>query len=96
MLSVRVGTDYYINWQISAIQFLYYSCILVPLLFIFFLCSFSVLFTVFALCSGMHCTKPNYCFLFSSLAFHHLEPELQEELKKKDQVYDYVYFNKGL
>lgn len=42
---------------------------------------------------------PMCCAIFPqrfSLAFHHLEPELQEELKKKDQVYDYVYFNKGL
>ncbi|XP_028391147.1 sideroflexin-1-like [Dendronephthya gigantea] len=42
---------------------------------------------------------PMCCAIFPqrfSLAFNHLEPELQEELKRKDQVYDYVYFNKGL
>ena len=94
MLSVRVGTDYYINWQTVQFNFYIFMYSGSPVIH-FFLCSFSA-FTVFALCSGMHCTKPNYCFLFSSLAFHHLEPELQEELKKKDQVYDYVYFNKGL
>lgn len=36
------------------------------------------------------------CFLYSSMPVRSLEPEVQDQIRKKDPWLETVYFNKGL